>query len=425
MKITASGLEFFEFREFKKFATEYELFGLVSLSEPIIDKSGNVLLKEKVAIKDTVIRKLDQMEGQYIPTFKLLMTSDLLKRLKGVLAKAVISRIEDRTNVFVHHLYEQSSNKMASLKGIIQNSFYSKSLVLAFFKVLLTMPEFFNHITNMGLLSLGAVVQKNFQYKMVNRLAFLTGLFADLSGSHNDLYKECFYGQGLNQLTALSSELARKFNLAEEIIAAINSHPISAFEIPGTKPADFKLEEVRKSFLNLDLMNSVSLDDESLEEEEVEGQYSEDTAEVVLEAMKIARYISENLKATQDKDHVSEKLLVMFTYNSEKGLFRKDMADPMISRFQEFDQVVKKIRVVAEIENKCKFPPSAWAYPKPKAAQILCKNKNYACPLIVNGWDLKIITTQDPFGFIGTALNVGTYPKCSLEEELQAKFRYE
>ena len=115
----------------------------------------------------------------------------------------------------------------------------------------------------------------------------------------------------------------------------------------------------------------------------------------------------------------------MFTYNSEKGIFRKDLADPMINRFVEFDAAIKKIRVIAEIENKCKFPPAAWAYPKPKAAQVLCKERNYQCPFIVNGWDLKIITAQDPFGFIGTSLAVGTYPKCALEEELQKKVKIE
>ncbi len=423
MKITQNGLEFYEFKEFKKFATEYDLFGLVSLSEPIIDKNGNILLKEKVAIKDSLIKKLDTMDGQYIPNFKLVMSTDLLKKLKLVLAKAVLQRIEDRSNEFINHLYEQNAGKMASLKGIIQNAFHTKSLVLAFFKIQLTMPEFFNHVADLALLTLGATIQKQFPFKMVNRFSFLAGLFADLSTSHNELYKSSFMGQSLAQITALSSEIARKYNLPEEVVASINSHPITAFEIPGAQAPVFKLEEVRKSFLNMDLLSNSAMEDDSLEEEEVDSVYSEDTADVVLEAMKIGRYILENLKVSQDRENISEKLLIMFTYNAEKGLFRKDLADPMINRFKEFDQAIKKIRTIAEVENKCKFPPSAWAYPKPKAAQIICKNKNYACPLVVYGWDLKIITTQDPFGFIGTNLPVGTYPKCSLEEELHSRLK--
>ncbi|MDF3821866.1 hypothetical protein P3G55_18320, partial [Leptospira sp. 96542] len=194
-------------------------------------------------------------------------------------------------------------------------------------------------------------------------------------------------------------------------------------DIPGMNPAKFDMEELRKHSLNQELLTGSGLGDENMNEDEEEGEYADDTAEVTLEALKIGRYIMENLKLASDKEHISEKLLVMFTYNAERGIFRKDLADPMMDRFQEFDQAIKRIRIVAEIENNCKFPTSAWAYPKPKAAQILCKDRNYHCPYIVNGWDLRIITPQDPFGYIGTSLETGTYPKCALEEELHARIK--
>ncbi|TGN18427.1 hypothetical protein [Leptospira idonii] len=423
MKITSTGLEFVEFNEFKRFATEYGLLGSVALSEPVIDKSGNILIKEKVAIKENMLKKLESMEGKYIPAFKLAMSRDLMKMLKMVLSKAVMARIADRNNEFINHLYEQNTEKMASLKGIIQNAFYSKAIALAFFRILLNHKEFFSHLADFGLLALGSVIQKNYNFKMVNRYSFLAGLCADISTIQDGVYRQSLFGKSLSQTTSLSMEIARKFGLPEEVTTAINSHPIAQFEIPNAVPATVNVEELRKNQLNQDLLSGSGLeDDESINEEEEEGEFSDDTAETVLESLKIARYVIENLK-TSSKDQVSEKLLVMFTYNTEKGMFRKDIADPMINRFTEFDQAIKRVRTVAEVENKCKFPPSAWAYPKPKAAQILCKDRNYQCPWIVNGWDLKIISAQDPFGYIGTALSVGTYPKCALEEELHARVK--
>jgi hypothetical protein len=425
MKITSTGLEFQDFPEFRTFVLEYDLLGSVALSEPIVDKSGNVLIKEKVAIKQNMIKKLEDMDGKFIPSFKLAMSRDLMKMLKLVLAKAVLARIEDKSNHFIKHLYEQNAEKMASLKGIIQNSFYTKSIALSFFRILLNEKEFFNYLADFGLLTLGSVIQKKYSIKMVNRYSFLAGLCADISTSKDSVYKQTLIGLPLTTATSLSTEIARKFALPEEVIAAINGHPLANFEIPNATLANIVIEDLRKHPLNQELLAGSGMDDESLEEDEEEGEFADDTADVVISALKIGRYILENLKVSTDKEHISEKLLVMFTYNAEKGLFRKDLADPMISRFVEFDNAIKKIRVIAEVENKCKFPPSAWAYPKPKAAQVLCKEKNYQCPFIVNGWDLKIITAQDPFGYIGTSLAVGTYPKCALEEELQKKVKLE
>lgn len=424
MKITNAGLEFLEFNEFRNFAVDYDLLGSVSLSEPIIDKNGNILIKEKVAIKENLLKKLEGMDGNYIPAFKLAMSKDLMKMLRMVLSKAILNRIEDRKNEFIFHLYEQNAERMLSLKGIIQNAFYSKSVALAFFRILLNHKEFFNYLADLGLLSLGAVIQKKFSYKMVNRYSFLAGLCADIGVSKEGLYKQSFVGTSLPKVANISTEIMRKLALPEEVISAVNSHPIVNFEIPGTVPAEFDSEAVKKSDLNLDLLSGSGIPDDGSDDEEEPGEYVEDTAAVTLEALKIGRYIIENLKATSDKEHVSEKLLIMFTYNVEKGMFRKDLADPMIDRFKEFDLAIKRIRTIAEIENKCKYPQSAWAYPKPKSSQILCKDKQYQCPYIVNGWDLRIIAAQDPFGYIGTSLAVGTYPKCALEEELHEKIKF-
>ncbi len=140
---------------------------------------------------------------------------------------------------------------------------------------------------------------------------------------------------------------------------------------------------------------------------------------LLTEAMKIARFIKEtNKKLENSKEDIVEQLLVMFTYNTEKGIFLKDLAYPLIARFKEFKSTVARIRKVAELENRCINPPSAWAYPKPKATQILCKNKIYTCKYFVGGWDISIVNPQTALGYLGLPLNPGSYPKCKLEKEL-------
>ncbi|MDF3818984.1 hypothetical protein P3G55_03675, partial [Leptospira sp. 96542] len=271
MKISNTGLEFIEFNEFKNFVVDYDLLGSVSLSEPIIDKNGNILIKEKVAIKENLLNKLAGMDGNFIPAFKLAMSKDLMRMLKFVLCKAVLKRIEDRNNEFIFHLYEQNAERMASLKGIIQNSFYSKPIALSFFRILLNHKEFFNYIADFGLLCLGAVIQKKYMFKMVNRYSFLAGLCADIGLSKDVLYKQTFVGDPLSSSVNLSAEIARKLMLPEEVVSAITGHPLAKFDIPGMNPAKFDMEELRKHSLNQELLTGSGLGDENMNEDEEEG----------------------------------------------------------------------------------------------------------------------------------------------------------
>ena len=109
----------------------------------------------------------------------------------------------------------------------------------------------------------------------------------------------------------------------------------------------------------------------------------------------------------------------MFAYNVEKKNFDQEIANPMIDCFRQYEKVIKRIRKIAKIENLCIHPPSAWAYPKPKAAQVLCKNNHHTCPHYVSGWNISVVSTQEAIGYIGTNLKPGSYPKCRLEKDLE------
>lgn len=426
MKITATGFEFNDFKAFKRFAVDQELIGSISLEEAIVDNNGNILIKEKVTVKDSMMKKLEEMEGQFIPLFKLSLTNDLLKKIKQQISKAVYKRFEDKTNHFLHFIYKESEVTLPNFRGIIFHAFCTKSLTLIFFRILIDHPNFFNHCADLGLLSMGSVIQKKLGIKMVNRYSFLSGLLADLCLVDTDYWKTPLNGKDVAKYTKHSSQAILKLKLPPELADAINAHPIPDL-VMDTGSED--------SGLNFDMLNSsvylnelleIDTQGEKIDEESPHDEgITERTLEFATEALRVGRYIMENLKSSSEKDQISEKLLVMFTYNVEKGYFKKEVADLVISLFKMFDTVIQRIRIVSEIENKCKFQTSAWAYPKPKAAQILCKDSHYDCPLIVAGWDIRVITSQEAFGYIGTSLKEGSYPKCQLEEELKQRLHIE
>lgn len=427
MKITSTGFEFNDFQSFKRFAVDQELIGSISLLEPILDKSGNILIKEKVLIKDSMMKKLEDLDGQYLPDFKLVLNGELLKKIKYQISKSIFRRFEDKSNSFIHYLYRESNTELPNFRGIITNAFCTRNLTLVFFRILLDKPNFFNHCVDLALLSMGSVIQKHMGIKMVNRYSFLAGLLADISLIDTDYWKHGLSGTHTSKYTKLSATVVETLNLPYEIVDTINGHPI----------LELNMDSERDSFeINVDLIKNGTMlkeiittdasgNEDSKEDSPGDEGVGERTVEVATEALRIGRYIMENIKTTVDKEHISEKLLVMFTYNTEKGYFKKEIADLMIKQFKMFDTVIKRIRVISEIENKCRFPPSAWAYPKPKAAQILCKDRKYECPLIVSGWDINVIQSQDAFGYIGTSLRAGSYPKCALEEELQERLGHD
>ncbi len=425
MKITSSGFEFNDFSSFKRFALDQELVGSIQLSEPILDRSGNVLIREKVNIKDSMMKKLEELEGQYVPDFRLILSGDLLKKIKAQLAKAIFRRFEDKNHRFLNYIYMEAESELPNFRGVITNSFCTRNLTLVFFRILMDKPAFFNHCADLGLLSLGAMIQKKWNLKMVNRYSFLAGLLADICLIDTDYWRRPLSGVEVSRYVNLSSNVVKVLNLPTEIIDAINAHPIPDLVMEEEGVAEsINPETIRNGNMLREIMNTdVSGDERSSEgfEESEDEAVGEKTARYATEALRIGRYVLESLKCVSEKDQISEKLLVMFAYNAEKGFFSKDLADPMIKQFKMFDHVIKRIRIVTDVENKCRFPGSAWAYPKPNAVQILCKNKKYECPLMISGWDIKVIQAQEAFGYIGASMPAGVYPKCSLEDELQER----
>jgi hypothetical protein len=426
MKITSTGFEFNDFQNFKKFAVDQELVGSIQLLDPILDKSGNVLIKEKVSVKESMMKKLEDLDGQYIPVFKLTLNGELLKKIKYQLAKAVFRRFEDPTNRFLHYLYRESNTELPNYRGIITNAFCTRNLTLVFFRILLEKPQFFNHCADLGLLSMGSVIQKRLGIKMVNRYSFLSGLLADICLIDTDYWKRPLNGKHIASYSKLSANVVETLNLPYELVDAINAHPILELVMDtDEEQSEINMDMIRNGAKLKDILSTdANADEVTSEDSPGDDGVGEKTAAYATEALRIGRYIIENLKSISEREQISEKLLVMFTYNTEKGFFSKEVADLMIKQFKMFDHVVKRIRIITDVEKKCRFPQSAWAYPKPKAAQILCKDRKYECPMMVSGWDIKVIQAQDAFGYIGTNLPAGVYPKCALEEELQERLNH-
>jgi hypothetical protein len=411
MYITSKGIEFTNFQEFSKFTVDNNLVGIIQLKEAIKDKTGNILIKELVSIKESAIKKLESMDGQYDQNFKIHMNNDMLEKLGFAVAKKITPYIDDSKDEFIKHLFDHSSSIISNYTSFIQSSFYEPKILLIFYRLMIERPEFFEYAIELSLLTLGTIIQKPHPMKFIHRHAFLGGFFIDMVYSESDYWKQTYYTEAdMIQVSKLSSITAQNVGLSDEVVQSIEGNILpEIYTETKVVPLDYETLKRNSLLLKVDRGDSESENDPARPE----------AIHLLTEAMKIARFIKETHKKLENsKEDIVEQLLIMFTYNTEKGIFLKELAYPIIARFKEFKSTVSRIRKIAELENRCVNPPSAWAYPKPKATQILCKNKVYGCKYFVGGWDISIVNPQTALGYLGVPLNPGSYPKCKLEKEL-------
>jgi hypothetical protein len=411
MIISPTGIEFLNLKDFSKFSYDNSLVGVIQLAEAIKDKTGNILIKENVSVKEAALKKLEGMEGQYNPSFKVNLNEELLTRLSLTISKRILPQIDSPRNLFLRHLFDNNSSFINNFASFIRNSFYEPKLLLIFYRIMVERPEFFEYGIDLALMALGTVIQKSHQVKFIHRHAFLGGFFLDIALSETDYFKFSYPGESdMIQVAKLSAICAANVGLSSDVVNSIEKSNIPGIYTDGpTQQIAYEILEKNP------LLTSSSEGKGEVEKPDVEPE----AEQILSECFKITRFIKETYKKMdKSKDDIAEQLLVILTYNTEKGIFLKEYAYPIIARFKEFQTTVGKVRKVAELENKCLHAPSAWAYPKPKATQILCKNRIYNCKYFIGGWDINIVSAQSSLGYLGTPLNPGSYPKCKLEKEL-------
>ena len=427
MKITASAIEFETFNDLKSFMYRNNLFGIIKLIDAITDNSGKVLVKENVTLKESTITKLEELVGSFSEVFKVQLSKDILKKFRETVADKILDHLKESGSSFLKHIYKDTDH---NYKGYITNALQNKKLLLAIFKISSERENFFKYISELGLISLGIMIQKFYRIRMVHRYSFLAGLCADLYLADGNEWKTPATSDSERSKRAQDgASFLQQFDLPEEIIDAVAKHSYSEATPDLNRTVKIKLDEIPAesgSSVFEDILGAGGDD----EDEPGESKYDDNLAGTLIEAMRIARYINDVHLANEDNDFLAEELVYYLAYNAEKGRFYNDLVNPVIDLFRDYEKLVRKARKVAEIEGKCLKIPSAWAYPKPNATQVLCKNRVYDCPKIVSGWDIHIIAEKDISCWVGTSLPPGDYAKCSLEtlletvnEELEEEYK--
>ncbi|TGK03191.1 hypothetical protein EHQ53_07030 [Leptospira langatensis] len=427
MKVSPKSLEYTSIEEVLNFVRDYGAGNMLRFLHAIEDNSGNVLVKEEVQVKESALARLKEIKGQYNADFKIKLTKELVGQIQDKLCEKIVFQLKTTDKKFLKFMYEENT---FNYKGIIRNALSNKKHLLALFKVYEVNANFFKHICELGLLALGIVlIPDALKYKMLRRYSFLGGVFMDIARVSGDQWNRPFPDD--TEKTRIAKQCAnfmQKLDLPEFVCSAASNHvPLGLQDntevsaIPAKKGDRENPDET--FFAELLIEDGESDSGPAAEEEEESGlpDKSEDfLRELLTDSLKIARYIHTVSSFTHDKEYVMEELVYFLAYNTTRGYFNELLANPLVNLFKQFEENVKRMRKLAEVEMQCLHPPAAWAYPKPKASQVLCKNKVWDCPNIVQGWDIHVISSQEAFGWVGSSLAADHYPKCKLEEELDS-----
>lgn len=419
MKITDEGLLFSDLASLWSFHEELQLSGMLKFNRPIQDNQGMILIKENVAVKDSFFERLQEMSGQYKADFSVMIDNDLLKRMSESLVNRILKHSEAAENSFIKMMIDVEYHRP---KAYLLSAFRNRKFILSMYRFRIKRPDAFLFSAMIGLLTLGVVLPRYSKIKNLHRYSFLAGMLCDIARAESNQHTELIEDLPTKQVFAReSAKIAEKMGVRVEVCDAIRDHP-ALYPIPGSQSAFKETKIGHDSADEAEATGGSVFEDFDEEIEEAEDQSPRDDmlASVLTEALRLGRFISDARLRLTDSSNFAEELVYRISYNSSRGIFHEDLIKPIMSRFKEFEHEARRLAWIGDIENQCLHKPSAWAYPKPRATQILCKDDVVDCPFLVQGWDIHVIATQDAYGWIGKPLPKGTYHKCGLEDKMTA-----
>ncbi len=417
MRITEKEILFDKPLRFQDFVRDLELIGQIRFSRPVVDNSGSIMIREKIFVKQSLIEKLTEMSDQYALPIAVEATSDLLTKIRLHLTNAIQKHIDSPGNAFLYRLY---ANLSRNHRPYILHAFADRTLTMLAYRLLIEKREFFEHISILGLMNLGIVLQQNLNVPLVHRHAFLAGFTGMIGLADSDSWRytpeeDAERKRRLERGAALIDRL--------EIVEGLGNVVRDSY-LPFAKP-----QVVEDQFGGLlgdivdgrdapaELVNASGVEAESENEDGGESVHPE-AAPIIAESLRLARFAYEQLVNSPDRITAVRELIHQIAYNSGKGYFSKRLVAGTIQRFSEYEADVKYLEKLAAVESKCLHGGHAWAYPKPRATQVLCSGNVHLCPYYRGGWSFHLVAPQNAYGRIGENLPPGTYDKCELEDEL-------
>ncbi len=422
MKLGKESLIIDSFEDLHTFFIELELKGILKFQKDLIDSSGNLLIKNDIPIRPSMMERLRINRGTYEEKFYIKIDPPLINIISQYLVDNIVNPAIKNWD-FLNKLFVFSMNKP---KNIVKNALKFSKFCLATYILFKQNKEHFDYLSRISLLTLVVILFQNLSIKGINIYSFISAYMSEFPfPNHLQCLESYDNYEKLKELTELSIKFCNDLDLPPDIPKILNNIQTlsSLTEIKESEKTEQQFSTTLSLFEEEEPENQTTEGD-YLEEKDLntkKEQLSEKGIKIISESIKFARYIFFLYSKIEDKEHMLEEISFRIAYVSKRGFFNYELLKPIISKFKELELEMRNLILIADIEKKCIYPPSAWAYPKPRATQIICRNHILHCPYLKLGWDLHVVKEQEPYGWIGTYLETGRYFKCKLEDQLPLK----
>lgn len=413
MKLVGESLVFDDVGALESFYNLLDLQGVLSLAEDLNDNTDKVLIKGGTPFKQSFFDKLREIRGSYKENFAVHITPPLTAKICEFLAADSMAAIEDWS--FFHRLYDIQGHRYQSY---FRNAFRNRRIALPAFILRQEHGEMYRSMLNHGILTLAIIMYQYARIKRIHIHAFLSGFLLGIGDPDGNLSRAASEsGEALDRLKKQSMELAGSMG-APKICVDVIGAQVAFTELAGELPPGEVADEAGRKVSIEEFLASEGSEETASTETEVDPF----ALEQIREALKFARYVLFLRDRIGADAHGVEEISYRTAYSAQKGFFELKLVEPILRIFKEYEIEIRAMMKVGELESMCRFPPSAWAYPKPRPAQMICRFGKIECPLIKTGWDLIVVSPQDAYGYIGMSLDPGRYMKCKLEDDLKGVF---
>lgn len=223
MKIAIHSILLESFSELDDFITTFDLAGEVVLSNPVLDNSGKILLREGKVLLPGIMKRLQAMAGDYAERFEVPVNEALIARLRKTLAREMSNPPPGPDQEFIAELIRSVPGSIA---GILSGALISPELNLLLFKLRNEKPRLFRHLTALGLLALGVLGSRSGRY--LRRDVLLAGICCDLALLETNYWAAPpARREERRKIAEICSEATRILRLPPEVYDAITGFPVN------------------------------------------------------------------------------------------------------------------------------------------------------------------------------------------------------
>lgn len=426
IKISEKFLQFYSAAQLRDFANRYtppgERFDF-QFAEPVKSGGGEVYIPAGMIVNEARIENLDKFDA-HNPHYRIQTNDEVLSKVSMHLRRVLLGLVQRSRGDLMEIL--RSDMPGASLAGVIQNALYNKlnnekrMFTLWLLRIYEQDRKLALHLARFGLyaLVLAFVLQKRGSF--THRYSFQAGLMADVYAKQLGALEDPMFDRPQKfqlDYAYRAAEAAEQMQLEPAVIEGLRNHlnAPDAGDIQGSAAPNLSLldDDEDDDEHDAEAARAASAGDAKTDEQH------DRSYRAVKSILKIARFIMDAEKKKLDPVIQLKNLIAGLAYHGELGALPANFVNPVLARCRDYEPIIKRMRIVAQLEQACvrNDPDAAWAYPKPESSQVLCLKHREDCPNFVRGRPLSVVSHHAE-AFLAKPLPTGDYGKCKLAEGL-------